>query len=176
MRPEKASIQNEIKQKVEKSTFIFLADYHGMKVEDMDALRKRLRGTSAQFQVVKNVFLKHVAEEHGWKEIIGSLETPTAIVLGVGEITDAAKVLKVFASERSLPVVKGGMLGDRYLSADDIKELALILPRIQLLGMLAGALVAPIVGLVRVMSGGLASLPIVLHAVAEKKTTAEIKE
>ena len=58
MRAEKASIVNEVKERVEKSDFVFLADYHGLNVTKMGELRTLLSEKNAELQVVKNSYVQ----------------------------------------------------------------------------------------------------------------------
>lgn len=169
MRPEKVSIDAEVREKIEKSGFVLLADYRGMKAGALEALRRRVKGPGARAQVVKNVYLKRIAEERGWKDMLGCLGTPTAMVFGDGDAVAVAKALKAFVDECSLPALKGGVLGNVCLSAGDVKQLATLPSRECLLAMLAGALAAPIAGLATVLSRKLAGLPTVLRAIADKK-------
>lgn len=168
MRPEKESIVNEICGRLESSDYVFLVDYRGLTVEQLENLRSRLQQPDACFQVVKNAFLKCAVKDD---EISVFLEGPTAMIFGGSNITQVAKALKNFKVENNLPIVKGGKLGDRLLSPDDIVEMAGIPSRDVLFGKLAWTICAPMTQLVGVMKQKVLSLLYVLQAI--KKVKAE---
>lgn len=162
MRPEKEGIVNEICGHLESSDYIFLADYRGLTVEQLSDLRSRLRLSDACLQVFKNAFLECAVKDDG---ISGFLEGPTAMIFGGSDITQVAKALKNFKAENGLPIVKGGKLGDRLLSSEEIWEMASIPSRDVLLGKLAGTICAPMTQVVGVMKQKVLSLLYVLRAI-----------
>jgi large subunit ribosomal protein L10 len=174
MRPEKEAILKEIKQKVDESEFLLLADYRGMTVEQFSALRASLRAQGCRIQVVKNSLLKLVARDKGWGGLDGHLAQSSAMVVGKN-VVEAAKVLKKFKAEvpnMNRPAMKAGMMGTSLLSVADIDALASLPPREVLLGQLVGTVAAPMSRLVGVMSQKVSSLLYVLKAVEAKKSQA----
>ncbi len=172
MRPEKEAILREIKQKVDASEFLLLADYRGMTVEQFSSLRASLRASGARIQVVKNSLLRLVAREKGWNALDAHLSQPSAMVVGLN-VVDAAKAIKKFQAEKqNRPAMKAGVLGDRFLSMTDIESLASLPPREVLLAQLVGTVAAPMSRLVGVMSQKLCSIVYVLKAVEQKKSAA----
>ena len=172
MRPEKEAILKEIKQKVDASEFLLLADYRGMTVEQFSSLRASLRATGSRIQVVKNSLLLLVAREKGWKSLEPHLAQVSAMVVGKN-VVDAAKAIKKFRAEtQNKPVMKAGMMGSQFLSMDDIEVLASIPPREVLLSQVVGTIAAPMTRLVQVFSQKVSSLLYVLKAVEQKKSAA----
>lgn len=172
MRPEKEAILKEIKQKVDASEFVLLADYRGMTVEQFSALRASLRVSGSKLQVVKNSLLRLVARDKGWNALDAHLFQPSAMVVG-RNVVDAAKAIKKFRAEKpNRPVMKAGMMGDRFLSVADIENLADLPPREVLLAQLVGTVAAPMSRLVGVMNQKLSSIVYVLKAVEQKKSAA----
>ena len=168
VRPEKKSMIADIRAQIEKSDYVFLADFRGLTVERMTDLRGRLRGIDAHLQVVSNAFLRIAAGETGWTDLEG-LTGPTAIVTGSGEITRAAKVLTQYVNEFSKPTLKSGRMRNRSLTAQDIQQMAMIPPRDVLLGRMVGSVAAPMFRLVGVMGQKVSSLLYALKAIEEKK-------
>ena len=169
MRPEKQSIAEELKTKISGSSFVILADYKGLNVAKITELRRRLRGTQAQLQVVKNRVFAHVAKELGYKGLDQAQSGPAAMVFGKGDVVQAAKVLKDFIKENEKPVIKMGALDGAPLTAADIKDLAGLPSREQLLSQLVGLLAAPMQQLVSVLDQKVASVVYVLKAIEDKK-------
>lgn len=167
MRPEKESIANEIKERVEGAVFVILADYRGLTVAQTDELRNRLHGASANVQVVKNRILR-LADDR----LTEGLKGPSAMVYGKGDVVQAAKILRDFIRENKLPVIKIGSLEGTILSAGDLDILASLPSKEGLHAMVVGTLAAPMSQLVGVMNQKVASLLYVLNAVQEKKAAA----
>lgn len=167
MRPEKESIANEIKERVEGAVFVILADYRGLTVAQTDELRNRLNGASANVQVVKNRILR-LADDR----LTEGLKGPSAMVYGKGDVVQAAKILRDFIRENKLPVIKIGSLEGTILSAGDLDILASLPSKEGLHAMVVGTLAAPMSQLVGVMNQKVASLLYVLNAVQEKKAAA----
>ncbi|HMO50854.1 MAG TPA: 50S ribosomal protein L10 [Kiritimatiellia bacterium] len=169
MRPEKQSIFEEIKAKVNDATFVIVADYQGLTVAKTDQLRHRLAKADARLQVVKNRMLGHIAAEAGLGAMRDHLSGPSAMVYGKGDVALVAKVLKDFIKEHEKPAIKVGALEGVVLTAADVEQLASLPPRETLLGMMVGTIAAPMSQLVGVFQQKVASLLYVLQAAAEKK-------
>jgi large subunit ribosomal protein L10 len=168
MRPEKISIVGDIRETIDSAEYVLFADYGGMTMEQFHDLRGRLRKNDARVKVVKNAFMRVVAEEKKWA--LGELQGSTAMVAGQGDVSAVAKLLKDFAKETNKGEVKSGVMGEAILSADDVKAIAELPPREVLLAILLGTMAAPMSQLVGVMNQKLASIVYVLKAAADKKS------
>ncbi len=172
MRPEKTAIVDELKKKVDGSTFVIVADYKGLNVSKTAELRRRLRGVKAQYQVLQNRLFQRAAKDAKLGGLEKTLDGPSAMVFGSGDVVQAAKVLKDFIRENDLPVIKAGALEGALLSAQDIEHLAGLPSREVLLGMLVGTVAAPLSQLVGVLQQKVASVVYVLKALQDKKEKA----
>lgn len=168
MRPEKQSILGELTSQVSDSTFVFVADYRGMKVEQFSDLRRKLGKTGARVQVVKNRFLRLITKDKGWQHLDTSLKGQSAIVTGP-DVVQAAKTLKQFSSANGLPVVKAGVMGNVFLTSSQIEAIADLPPREVLLSQLVGTVAAPLSRLVGVLKQKVSTIVYVLKAVEDKK-------
>ena len=164
MRPEKANIVKDLKEQLNASPFLLVADYTGLKVDEFAELRTRLVAVGSECHVVKNTMLKIAAAEVGLPDISASLAGQTAIVTGEQDICAAAKVLKTFAAEFKKPAVKIGILDNAILSADQVKAMADLPPLDTLRAQLLGLLNSPASKLVRTLNEPGASLARVLKA------------
>jgi large subunit ribosomal protein L10 len=148
-RPEKVAVVDEVRERFASSSAALLTEYRGLDVSALGELRRALREAGGEYKVYKNTLVRFAAREAGL-EIEELLTGPTAIAF-VGERPDGeagdavtvAKALRDFARTNPSLVVKGGVMDDRSLSADDAKALADIEPREVLLAKLAGGLAAP---------------------------------
>ena len=169
MRPEKESIFEEIKGKVNDSVFLIVADYQGLTVGKTDLLRQRLLKADAKVQVVKNRVLGHIAQEAGFGAMRDHLTGPSAMVYGKGDVSQVAKILKDLIKEHEKPVIKVGALEGVVLTAADVEQLASLPSRESLLSMVVGTIAAPMSQLVGVFQQKVSSLLYVLQAAADKK-------
>ncbi len=168
MRPEKATIVEDLQAKLNTSPFLFVADYTGLKVAQFGELRNRLHGVGARCHVVKNTFLRRAAKEAGLPEL-GELKGQTAIVVGEKDVAAAAKVLKTFTAEFQKPIMKVGVIDRAVVSTEQIKAIADLPSREVLLATLLGVLNAPASKLVRVLNEPASALARVLKAKSEKE-------
>ena len=144
-RPEKVAVVDEVKDRLSASQAALLTEYRGLDVGNMSVLRRALREAGGEYKIYKNTLVRFAARDLGI-EIDDFLTGPTAIAFvpnDGGDPVTVAKVLKDFAKGNDALVVKGGILGDKVLSADEAKALADVAPREELLARLAGGMAAP---------------------------------
>jgi len=148
-RSEKVAVVDEVREKFSASDAAVLTEYRGLDVPAMAELRRALRESGGEYKVYKNTLVRFAVEELGL-EIDDLLTGPTAIAF-VGEQADGsagdpvgvAKALKEFAKANEALIIKGGLLDEKRLTAEEISALAEIAPREVLLAQLAGAMAAP---------------------------------
>lgn len=172
MRPEKKSIYDEISARVNDSEYLLVAEYKGLKVEQISDLRRQLRKEGSRMQVVKNRLVRLIAREKGWEKMAPSLKGQLAIVTGKN-VVQAAKTLKMFNGASGMPQVKVGYMGNVYLTAAQIDALAELPPREVLLGQVVGTIAAPLSRLVGVLNQKVLSVVYVLKAIENKKNEAK---
>ena len=149
LRAEKVAVVDEVREKFSASDAAVLTEYRGLDVPAMAELRRALRESGGEYKVYKNTLVRFAVEELGL-EIDDLLTGPTAIAF-VGEQADGsagdpvgvAKALKEFAKANEALIIKGGLLDEKRLTAEEISALAEIAPREVLLAQLAGAMAAP---------------------------------
>lgn len=144
-RPEKVAIVEEIAAKLTSAPAVFVSEYRGMTVGALATLRRSLRDVGAEHKVYKNTLAKLAVREAGLEALDELLVGPTSITFAGTDTVGAAKALHGVARTNPLLVLKGGALGASPLSADDIKALADLPSREELLARFAGALQAPLV-------------------------------
>ena len=141
-RPEKVAVVDEVRERLSSSSAALLTEYRGLDVAQMAALRRSLREAGGSYKIYKNTLVRFAARDLGL-EIEELLTGPTAIAFVDGDAVNVAKALRDFAKTNENLVVKGGVLGDKLLSAAEAKALADVAPREELLARLAGAMAAP---------------------------------
>ena len=170
MRPEKAAIAEAFRQHLSDAEFMIFADYHGLTVQQAEDLRGRLARVETTMMVIRNRQFAHVAREMDFVDLAERVAGPTAIFYGSGDVVEASKILRTFARETKLPVIKLGTLEGKVLSGDDVNELAQLPSRDVLLAQVVGTIAAPMTQVVGVMQQKVTSLLYVLQAAADKKS------
>ena len=148
-RPEKVAVVTEVRERLENAEAAVLTEYRGLNVPAMAKLRQDLRDVGGEVKIYKNTLLRFAARDLGL-EIEDLLTGPTAIAFAPkgadgspGDAVAIAKALKKYAGENDALVIKGGVLGTKRLSEKDVRALADVAPREQLLSEIAGLLAAP---------------------------------
>jgi len=169
MRPEKASIDSDLAEKLNRSPFVLVTNYQRMKVDQFGDLRNRLAPVGAEVRVVKNSFLKRAMSNSGLPDVADKLSGQTAIVVGQKDVAPVAKILKTFATEFKIAALKIGVVDKSVLSVMEIEALADLPSREVLLAQLLGLLMSPATKLVRLLNEPAASLARLLNAKAQKE-------
>ena len=154
-RPEKVQAVADIKERMEGAQAVFLSEYAGLSVQEQQTLRRELRANGAEFKVVKMTLARLAAAGLDIEDLDPLLLGPTGLTFADGDPVGAAKVLRDFAKDHEVLVIKGGLLGREFLTPERIAQLADIEPREVLLAKIAGAFEAPMAK----MAGLLAALP-----------------
>lgn len=144
-RPEKVAAVEEIREKLTTSHAAVLTEYRGLSVPDLAELRATLRASGTTYKVYKNTLARRAVDgteiDGGLREL---LVGPTAFAfIDQGDVVAAAKALDDFSKTHQALVIKGALLDGRFISAEQVEELAGLPSREELLAKLAGAFQAP---------------------------------
>jgi large subunit ribosomal protein L10 len=163
---QKERVVADLAERLRSTDTLIVADYRGLTMPQVDALRTELLTHGARFQVVKNTLTRRAAEEAGADHLLALLEGPTAIAFldSEGDPAAVAKALRAAARETQVIEVRGGIMQGRPISADEITTLA-TLPSLDVLrGQLVGAIAAPLSTVVGLFNAPLRDLVGVLQA------------
>jgi large subunit ribosomal protein L10 len=136
-RTEKLERVAELKQRIEGSNALLLAEYRGLTVSEITALRRSLRQADASLAVVKNTLMQRAAAEAGL-ELSELLTGPSAVAFVGGDAVTAAKQIKAATKQYPTLVLKGGFMDGQVLSAEDANRLADLESRDVMLSKIAG--------------------------------------
>lgn len=126
-RVEKKQIAAELQERLKKSAVVILADYKGMDVEKLSALRREFHNNQVEFFVIKNSLARYAIEGTKMDDALReNLVGPTAIALSLVDPVAPAQVFAKFLKDKKteLPRLKGGYLEGKKLSNADIEALA----------------------------------------------------
>ena len=169
-RNEKEQLVSELTDKLKGASAVYYTDFTGLNVKRMTDLRRRFRKAGVEYVVIKNTLALRAVNESG---LAGErLRGPTGLVVGPDPVA-AAKVLTDFARENDQrPDIKGGLLDGRQIGVDQVKALANLPSREQLLAELAGGLQAPLAGFVGALNGVLYMFAGALEALRTQRESA----
>ncbi len=166
----KPEIVDQVSEKLSRSEIVVVTDYRGLTVSQITELRSKLRQYGVEYHVVKNTLASFAADKVGKGELSEFLKGPTAIAFGYDDAVQAPKVLLEYqkSAEEATLKIKGGLLGDKLVTEQEISALAKLPPREELIAKVVGLLQSPISGLVTVLNGNLRGLACVLQARAKQ--------
>jgi large subunit ribosomal protein L10 len=161
-------------ERVQKCQAIYVAEYRGLTVSKSTQIRKLIRGAGGEMKVSKNTFMRIALTEAGLPTADEICVGPNAYIFANDDVAAVAKTLRDFAKERGNEalLIKGGIMGGKVLSKDQVLALADLPPRDVLLAMLLGTLNGPIRGFVTVLSGPARGLVTALTQIKEQKEDA----
>ena len=169
MRPEKKYLVEEVNRHLEKSSYVYLANYERITVEETAGLRRQLSEHNAEFHVIKNNILGVAAESKNLPDLSEYLKGQTAIIVGGDNPAGVAKVLTKFFEEKEKVDLKAGVLNEKVLTKDEVIALSKLPGLESLRAQLLGLLSQPSTGLVRVINAVPQSLVNVLQAKARSE-------
>ncbi len=169
-RSEKEQIVSGIKERVEKAKSLFLADFTGITVEQINELRREFRKSDIGYEVVKNTLARKALEGiEGYDKVLGHLEKPTAIAYGYGDPAAPAKIIKKFREKHNKLEVKICVVERQVFDAKDLDRLAKLPSRGELIAGILGSINAPIAGLAGAVGAVMRDLVNVIDAIEKKK-------
>lgn len=167
-RDKKEELIADYVQQLNDSEAIIFTSYRGLKVSDLQELRKRIREADGGFAVVKNTLAQRALTEVGLPVVDEMLTGPIGIGFCNHNITGVAKAITGYARTNELLVIKGGLVGNQVVDDAAVRNLA-DLPSIEVLrAQLLGVISAPASRLAGVVAGGVRQVVNVINAYAEK--------
>lgn len=148
---------------------VVFVDYKGLTMKADTNLRRKVRAAGVQYVVAKKTLIDLAAKEAGLDVGARALKGNVAVAFGMNDEVSAAQVMAGFSKENEAMKILGGVLEGKSIDAAQVKALAALPSKQQLLGALAGVLNAPLTGLVSALAGVPRGFVTALHGVQEKK-------
>ncbi|HYP21638.1 MAG TPA: 50S ribosomal protein L10 [Chloroflexia bacterium] len=159
----------EMNQLFNRSQVLIFTDYRGLRVSDLNNLRRQLRDKGVEYHISKNTLTTLAAKRAGVDEMANLLDGPTAIAFVGDDIPGAAKVLQDFVRTSRILTIRGGLAGKTVLNAEQVGDLTKILPREQYIAKVMGSLNMPVTSLVSVLANTIRGFMNVMNALIEKQ-------
>lgn len=171
--PQKEETVAQVADALRASQAAIFADYRGLTVAQVSDLRRKLRDSGTEFAVVKNTLFKRATEGviPADPQLDAVLNGPTAVAFANEDPVAAAKVIADYIRDnRGTPLaVKGGVVGGRFFSAEQVAQLSRVPPREVLIAQMLGSFQAPITGLVGTLNGIVSNFVFTLQAIVDQK-------
>jgi len=165
---QKKKVIDDLADKIKRQQVLIFTDAKGIKVNEIQKLRRELKKAEAEYKVAKktlvNLAFKKENKELDMSQFAGSL----ALTFAYKEPISVIKILNNFSKTNESLKILGGLMEDRFLTIEEVKELAKIPSREELLAKLVWSIKSPISGLVNVLEGNIRNLVGVLNAISNK--------
>jgi large subunit ribosomal protein L10 len=149
-----------------------MTDYRGLTVREVEELRETLRAQGITYRVTKNTLLRLATQNNPALAGIDpqSFNGPMALAMGFDDEVAPARIIFQYAKAHEALEIVGAITSDgQVLDAGQVKALASLPTREQLIAQVVGTIAAPLTGFVGVMSGNLRSIVYLLNALQEQK-------
>ena len=148
---QKQAVVSEVVAQLGKAQAVIVAEYRGLDVAAITELRAKARKSGLYLRVLKNTLARRAVKGTPFEKLSDQMVGP--LMYGIAQDPVAgAKVIAAFAKDNELFVIKGGAMANTLMSVPEVKALATMPSREELLAKLVGTMQAPMAKLVRTMN------------------------
>lgn len=170
----KNEIIAEIREKMNNAPAIYLIDFAGMTVAEVDNLRSEFYKANIKYKVVKNTFaLRAMKESDSYSQFVNDLEVHfkgnTGIVFSDNDVVAPAKILKKLTEKSDKPKFKAAIVDKVYFGSDKMQQLASLLSKEEVIAGILSSLDSPVSGIVGAINAVIRDLASVIEEAAKKK-------
>lgn len=163
-------VQNLV-EKFKKANSYYFIDFTGMNVESTQQFRRELKKNQMELKVAKNTLLERALTEAGNLPVLkDGFHGPTGIIFGYGDPIQPARMLKERIEKLQQPVFKGAVVEGIVYEADQLKVLASLPSKSDIIASILGSLNAPVSGIVGAINAVIRDLASVIEEVAKKNS------
>lgn len=169
-REQKEEIIEELTDKINQAKSIVFADFHGLSVDQSEAIRHECYDQGVEFRACKKTLLKIALDQAGLEEVDPSeFEGGVAAVFSNDNQVAPARITSDFSDDYDPITIHGGVLEKAFITDQKVKDLADLPSKDQLKSQLLGAMQSPISGLVNSLADNTRSLVQVLSSIKDQK-------
>jgi large subunit ribosomal protein L10 len=167
---EKSDVISEVKEMIQKSSAVYLADFSGINVEDISMLRNEFRKQNVQYKVIKNTLFKRALNEAGkYDKLSDHLVGMTGYVFASDNPVAPAKIIKKYFDEKQKLRLKACYIESEYYDGGKLGELASLPSKNELIAGILGCLNSPASGIVGVINAVIRDLVSVVDEISKKE-------
>ncbi len=170
----KNEIIAEIKDKMNNAPAIYLIDFAGMTVAEVENLRGEFYKANIKYKVVKNTFaLRAMKESETYSQFVNDLEGHfkgnTGIIFADSDPVAPARILKKLTEKSDKPKFKAAIVDKLYFGSDKMQQLASLLTKEEIIAGILSSLDSPVSGIVGAINAVIRDLASVIEEAAKKK-------
>jgi large subunit ribosomal protein L10 len=167
---DKAEVVSELKEMIQNSSAIYLTDYSGINVDDINIIRGEFRKEKVKYKVIKNTLFKRALEELGkYDKLADHLVGMTGYAFASDNPVAPAKIIKKYFSEKERLSLKACYIDQQYYEGTKLDMLAALPSKNDLIASILGSIKSPISGIAGAMNAVTRNLVSVVDQVAKQK-------
>lgn len=167
---QKVEFVEQIKELVTNSTAIYMVDYHGISVEDINKLRGEFRKDGVTYKVFKNTLLKRAFDEIGGYEKFNELLVGmTGVAFASENFVAPAKIIEKFSKDKNTFKFKGAYFDNQFFTSDQLETLASMPTKEEVMASIVGSIANPAQGIVGAINAVARDLANVIDQIAKQK-------
>ena len=140
-RENKATVIADLKELLSEAQLGIVIDYQGLSVAEITDLRNRLRPSGAICKVTKNTLMEQaVTGDEAWEPMTNFLKGSSAFVLVKDDVGSAVRAYQSFKKDTKKTEFRGGVMQGQALDEAQVKEIADLPSKEELIGQVAGAI------------------------------------
>ncbi|WP_419909961.1 50S ribosomal protein L10 [Candidatus Poriferisodalis sp.] len=170
-RADKVAVVDEVRERFAEAEAVLFTEYRGLDVTEMADLRGRLIDADCRYKIFKNTLVRRALTDDAPDGVMELLLGPTALAFCGKDPSAAAKALRTFADEHEALVIKGGILAGTLLSDGQVRDLADLPSRDELMAQMLGVLAAPLGSLASMMSNLIGEMSGLVQALIDRSPT-----
>ena len=171
LKPQKAEVVDKIKEKLKQSKSLYITDFTGLNVDQINQLRRDLKKQGAEFVVTKNTLWKLAVKDSEFDTLTDYLEGPTGVAFGYDDPLIPARILYDFNKKTEKPKTKALWIEKSLFDGERLEELAKLPSREGLLTQIVSSINFPLTNLVGTLEGILRNLVGTLEAIIKTKSS-----
>ena len=165
----KQEIINQLNEKFKSNSSIFVLDYKGLTVKELEKIRKDLRAVKSEIKIIKNTLLRKASENTDANQLNDLFFGSTAVGFCIDDSSAAAKVFVKSAKDHQRFIIKGGILEGKKVTASEIAQISKLPTRIELIAKFTGLLNSPMSRFLYSLQNMQSKFLYALSAIKEKK-------
>ncbi len=166
----KSEVISEVKEMLQSSSAVFLTDYTGINVADINELRNSFRNEGVKYKVYKNTLFKRAIDETGkYEKLADHLIGMTGYAFASDNPVVPAKIIKKYFDANNKLLLKACYIEDQYYPGEKLDEIASLPTKKELLASIVGSIGAPISGVVGAINAVMRDLVSVIDEISKKQ-------
>lgn len=167
-KPHKVRMVAELVEELKRASAWVLVNYTGMSAESMNSLRRAMRERNLKVKVIKNtLFLRALREANLNGKLTEFVVGPLALIIGYDDAVEVARAVVKAEEEYQPLVIKGGWIEGLVCTPELVSELSKLPSKVEMFGMLAGAIISPLHGIAMMVQSLLYALTDAIRQISE---------